>query len=211
MIYWYRIIAFWVEYASVIEKSRLADAQNGTTAATQSFSFLPSLLQPTGRREYSWEFLEGEGGGGKLPGSPIPDPINPLRIRILLFLSCWVTIETTNTFIQRTLPYFPRKPYQIPDHNVQSLYPFSDWKPYPLGQHMSYVYLFDGLYKGITPSPTPRPPPPPASARERAFNSWSFWIHMDPCLFSFFNHPKLTAELSSKMSKDRSLHGYLIY
>ena len=46
----------------------------------------------------------------------------------------------------------------------------------------------DGLYKGITPPP---PSPNHFSQRERAFNSWSFWIHMDPCSFSFFHHPKI--------------------
>ena len=35
----------------------LHDAQNGTTATTQSFSFLPSPLQPPGKRGYSWELL----------------------------------------------------------------------------------------------------------------------------------------------------------
>ena len=36
-----------------------------------------------------------------------------------------------------TLPWFPGKPYPIPDQNGQSVYPFSDKKaqePYPLGR-----------------------------------------------------------------------------
>ena len=41
-------------------------------------------------------------------------------IRMLLFLSVFIGIETTVTFV-----HFPRKPYLIP---VSSLYPFSDQK-----------------------------------------------------------------------------------
>jgi len=47
------------------------------------------------------------------------------------------------------LPYFPRKPYPIPDKNGQSLYPFSDQngaKTIPF--HGTYLYA---LYKGVPP------------------------------------------------------------
>ena len=201
MIYWYRIIAFWVEYASVIEKRRLADAQNGTTAATQSFSFLPSLLQPTGRREYSWEFLEGEGGG-------VSYPVLQIHYEFAYYSSFLVELQLKLQI----------RSYSV--HSLSSLENHSRFRtkmckvytPFQIENHTlwgnTYMYLLDSLYKGKKPFP---PPPPLTSAREGAFNSWSFWIHMDPCLFSFFNHLKLTAELSSKMSKDRSLHGYLIY
>ena len=67
---------------------------------------------------------------------------------------------------------------------------------------MSYVYLFDGLYKGITPSPTPRPPPPPASARERGLLTLgrfaSIWIH---AYFRFSTTQNSLPNLAAKWAK----------
>ena len=65
----------------------------------------------------------------------------PFWIRMLLFLSVFIGIETTVTFV-----HFPRKPYLIPGQNGQSLYPFSDQKG-------AKIIPLSGC--------TPPPPPPP--------------------------------------------------
>ena len=68
-----------------------------------------------------------------------------------LFLSTSFGIETMNTFVHSY--EFPREPYQIPDPNGQSLYPFSDQNgagTLPFGAahtYMAYIWEYP---------PTPR-------------------------------------------------------
>ena len=164
-------------------------------------SFLP-FFSPQGGGSIPGNSWKGRGGGG------VSYPVLQIHYEFAYYSSFLVELQLKLQI----------RSYSV--HSLSSLENHSRFRtkmckvytPFQIENHTlwgnTYMYLLDSLYKGKKPFP---PPPPLTSAREGAFNSWSFWIHMDPCLFSFFNHLKLTAELSSKMSKDRSLHGYLIY